>query len=65
MARSTGCPSSGKSRRLETPGPFRPYFQNTVRHGHHYAVVAINGETLQFKAFNIDDEMSDTFELKK
>lgn len=51
---------------LETPGPIRPYFQNNVRHGfHHYAMVAINGGTLEFKAFDLDDRLFDTLKIEK
>ena len=50
---------------LETPGPYRPFFQNTVRRGHHYTVVAINGGTLQLKAFDFDDELFDSVKLEK
>ena len=37
--------------RLETAGPVKPFFQNNVKHGHHYCLVAVNGRTLEFKAF--------------
>ena len=38
---------------LETPGPIRPWFQNHVRRGHHYCLVAVNGRTLEMKAFDL------------
>ncbi len=50
---------------LETPGPFRPFFQNNVRHGHHYLIVAINGKTLELKSFSLDDELFDTVTINK
>ncbi len=50
---------------LETPGPSRPFFQNNVRRGHHYAMVAINGGTLEFKAFSLDDKLFDTMTITK
>ena len=50
---------------LETAGPFKPGFQNNVRHGHHYCMVAINGGTLEFKAFDLEDRLFDYFKLSK
>jgi len=32
---------------LETAGPIRPWFQNNVKHGHHYCFVAVNGKKLE------------------
>ncbi len=50
---------------LETAGPFRPAFQNNVRHGHHYCIVAVNGGTLEFKAFDIENRLFDYFKMQK
>ena len=50
---------------LETAGPFKPAFQNNVRRGHHYCMVAINGGVLEFKAFDLEDRLFDFFKLKK
>lgn len=50
---------------LETPGPIRPYFQNNVRRGHHFVMVYVNGKQLEFKAFDIDGKLFDTFAIKK
>ena len=50
---------------LETPGPYRPFFQNNVRRGHHYVMVAINGRKLEFKAFSLDDKMFDSMTISK
>ena len=50
---------------LETPGPVRPFFQNHVRRGHHYVMVHVNGRTLEFRAFTLDDRMFDTVRLSK
>jgi acid phosphatase type 7 len=50
---------------LETPGPTRPFFQNNVRRGHHYCMVAINGRTLEFKAFDLEGRLFDTMTVKK
>lgn len=50
---------------LETPGPYRPYFQNNVRRGHHYTMVAINGNQLELKSFSIDNKLFDTVKIEK
>ena len=50
---------------LETAGPFKPYFQNNVRHGHHYCMVAINGGVLEFKAFDIENRLFDYMKVEK
>ncbi len=50
---------------LETPGPYRPYFQNNVRRGHHYTMVAINGNQLELKAFSIDNKLFDSVKIEK
>ena len=50
---------------LETPGPIKPWFQNNVRRGHHYCMVAINGKTLEFKAFDLENRLFDYLKLKK
>jgi len=50
---------------LETPGPIRPFFMNTVRRGHHYAMVRINGSTLEFQAYDIDNRLFDQMVIEK
>ncbi len=50
---------------LETPGPYKPWFQNNVRRGHHYCMVAINGKTLEFKAFDLENRLFDYMKLNK
>lgn len=50
---------------LETPGPFRPAFQNNVRRGHHYCIVAVNGGVFEFKAFDLENRLFDYFKLEK
>ncbi len=50
---------------LETPGPIRPWFQNTVRRGHHYCTVAIRGDELELKAFDVENRLYDTLRLVK
>lgn len=50
---------------LETAGPFRPFFQNNVKHGHHYCMVMVNGRTMEIKAFDLEGRLFDTVTLKK
>lgn len=50
---------------LETPGPFRTPFEHIVKRGHHYAMVWINGSKLSFKAYDLEGNLFDTFELTK
>lgn len=50
---------------LETAGPIKPYFQNNVKHGHHYCLVGINGRTLEFKAFDMEGRMFDYLKIDK
>ena len=50
---------------LETPGPFRPFFQNNVKRGHHYCMVAIQDETLELKAFDLEGRLFDYVQIEK
>lgn len=50
---------------LETPGPVRPFFENTVRHGHHYSMVRVNGATIEIQAYDIENRLFDFVEIKK
>ena len=50
---------------LETPGPIRPWFQNNVRRGHHYCMVAINGTTLELKSFGLEGQLFDHLTITK
>ena len=50
---------------LETAGPFRPFFQNNVKRGHHYCLVAINGNTLELKAFDLEGRLFDSVSISK
>ncbi len=50
---------------LETPGPFKPFFQNNVQRGHHYLLVAINGGTLELKSYDFEDRLFDTLQIDK
>lgn len=50
---------------LETPGPTHSPFQNVVKYGHHYCIVSINGPTLEFKAFDLENRLFDSMTLVK
>ncbi len=50
---------------LETPGPIRPAFQNTVRRGHHFCMVRVNGGTLEFTAYALDGVPFDRLVIRK
>jgi hypothetical protein len=50
---------------LETPGPIRPFFQNTVKRGHHFCYVAVNGTTLEMKAYDLEGRLFDTLTIQK
>jgi hypothetical protein len=50
---------------LEQAGPIRPPFQNNVKRGHHFVFVAINGTTLEMKAYDLEGHLFDTVTLKK
>jgi 3',5'-cyclic AMP phosphodiesterase CpdA len=50
---------------LETPGPYRTFFENTVKHGHHYCMAYVNGGVLEFKAFDLEGRLFDYMKLDK
>ncbi|MEM7311036.1 MAG: metallophosphoesterase [Planctomycetota bacterium] len=50
---------------LERSGPHPPWFQNNVRQGHHYCYVAVNGKTLELKAFDLEGRLFDRLVLRK
>ena len=50
---------------LEQAGPIRPPFQNNVRRGHHFVFVAVNGNTLELKSFDLDGRLFDTTTIRK
>ncbi|SHI75103.1 Concanavalin A-like lectin/glucanases superfamily protein [Rubritalea squalenifaciens DSM 18772] len=45
---------------LEEAGPSRPKFQNTVKKGHHYAMVRINGDVFEFQAYDEQGKLFDS-----
>ncbi len=50
---------------LETPGPIRPFFQNTVRHGHHYTMVRINHGVLELQVYDLENRLFDQLKIEK
>ncbi|WP_459557832.1 LamG-like jellyroll fold domain-containing protein [Lacunimicrobium album] len=50
---------------LETPGPIRPFFQNTVRYGHHYTMVRVNGKTLEIQVYDLENRLFDQLKITK
>ena len=50
---------------LETPGPIRPFFQNTVRYGHHYAMVRVNGRRLELQVYDLENRLFDQLVIDK
>ncbi len=50
---------------LEVPSPTRPAFNNTVRQGHHYCMVRINGRTLEFFVYDLENRLFDHMKIDK
>jgi hypothetical protein len=50
---------------LEQAGPIRPPFQNNVKRGHHFVYVAINGNILELKAYDLEGQLFDQIEWRK
>jgi acid phosphatase type 7 len=57
--------TGGAGGSLETPGPYRPFFQNNVRRGHHYTLVHLHENILELKAFTLDDVLFDLIRIEK
>ena len=50
---------------LEEAGPQRSWFTLHVKRGHHYCFATVQDRTIQFKAYDIEGRLFDTFELTK
>ncbi len=50
---------------LEEAGPSRPPFQNTVKHGHHYAMVRINGDVFEWQAYDLEGKLFDSLRYRR
>ena len=57
--------SGGGGGGLEQAGPQRAWFTLHVQRGHHYCFAAVHDRTIQFKAYDIEGRLFDTFELSK
>lgn len=57
--------SGGGGGGLEQAAPQRAWFTLHVQRGHHYCFMVVQGRTIQFKAYDVDGRLFDTFELTK
>ncbi len=57
--------SGGGGGGLESAAPQRSWFSIHVQRGHHYGFAAVYDRTIQFKAYDVDGRLFDTFELTK
>jgi hypothetical protein len=57
--------SGGGGGGLEQAAPQRAWFTVHIRRGHHYCFAAVHDRTIQFKAYDLEGRLFDTFELTK
>ena len=57
--------SGGGGGGLEQAAPQRAWFSLHVQRGHHYCFATIHDRTIQFKAYDIEGRLFDTFEMTK
>ncbi|MBX3435342.1 MAG: metallophosphoesterase [Pirellulales bacterium] len=57
--------TGGAGGQLETAGPIKPWFQNNVKHGHHYCLVGVNGRMLEFKAYDFEGRLFDAMTIDR
>lgn len=57
--------SGGGGGGLEQAAPQRAWFTVHVQRGHHYCFAAVHDRTIQFKAYDLEGRLFDTFELTK
>lgn len=57
--------SGGGGGGLEQAAPQRAWFSIHVQRGHHYCFATVHDRTIQFKAYDIEGRLFDTFELTK
>ncbi len=57
--------SGGGGGGLEQAAPQRAWFSLHVARGHHYCFATVHDRTIQFKAYDVDGRLFDTFELTK
>lgn len=57
--------SGGGGGGLEQAAPQRAWFSVHVQRGHHYCFAAVHDRTIEFKAYDLDGRLFDTFSLTK
>jgi 3',5'-cyclic AMP phosphodiesterase CpdA len=57
--------SGGGGGGLEQAGPQRSWFSVHVQRGHHYCLAAVYDRTIEFKAYDLEGRLFDTFSLAK
>lgn len=57
--------SGGGGGGLEQAGPQRAWFSVHVQRGHHFCFATVHDRTIQFKAYDLEGRLFDTFELTK
>lgn len=57
--------SGGGGGGLEQAAPQRSWFSIHVQRGHHYAFAAVHDRTIEFKAYDLEGRLFDTFRLTK
>lgn len=57
--------SGGGGGGLEQAAPQRAWFSLHVQRGHHFCFATVHDRTIQFKAYDIEGRLFDTFELTK
>lgn len=57
--------SGGGGGGLEQAAPQRSWFTIHVQRGHHYCFATVQDRTIQFKAYDLEGRLFDTFELTK
>jgi acid phosphatase type 7 len=57
--------SGGGGGGLEQAAPQRAWFTLHVARGHHYCFAAVHDRTIQFKAYDLEGRLFDTYELTK
>ncbi len=57
--------SGGGGGGLEQAAPQRAWFTLHVQRGHHYCFATVHDRTIQFKAYDLEGRLFDTFELTK